>query len=184
MLGAMRESPSHALFDSPLGTCGVAWSTRGIVSLQLPGIDRQELLFRLARRARGSLPGTPPSDVQAVIDRLVAHLGGQPQDLRDAPLDLEGLPPFHRRVYSLAREIPPGSTATYGELAGRLGAPGAARAVGQALAHNPFLILVPCHRVLSASGKLGGFSAHGGLATKRRLLDLEGYVPGGQLRLA
>lgn len=183
-LPAMTGPAFHTLFDSPFGTCGIAWWERGIVSLELPGVDRQELLFRLSRRAPGSLLATPPPAIQEAIDGVVALLGGSPPDLRSAPLDLDRLPPFHQRVYAHAREIPPGSTVTYGELARRLGAPGAARAVGQALARNPFSILVPCHRVLSAAGKMCGFSAHGGVATKERLLELEGYVRGGQLRLA
>jgi methylated-DNA-[protein]-cysteine S-methyltransferase len=93
------------------------------------------------------------------------------------------VPPFHRRVYALARTIPPGATLSYGEVAARIGAPGAARAVGQALGRNPFTIVVPCHRVLAAGGKMGGFSANGGIATKRRLLAIEGAHSTGELRL-
>jgi len=95
-------------------------------------------------------------------------------DLRELVLDMEGLPPFNRRVYELARTIPPGSTLTYGDIAVRLGSPGTARAVGQALGHNPFPIVVPCHRVLAADGRMGGFSAPGGVVTKRRMLAIEG----------
>jgi methylated-DNA-[protein]-cysteine S-methyltransferase len=94
-------------------------------------------------------------------------------------LDMEGVPPFHRRVYEAARQVPPGQTLSYGEIAARAGSPGSARAVGQALGRNPFAILVPCHRVLAANGKLGGFSANGGVDTKRRMLAIEGAKPAG-----
>jgi methylated-DNA-[protein]-cysteine S-methyltransferase len=107
------------------------------------------------------------------IDGIVALLGGEPADLTAVPLDMERLPAFQRAVYEIARTIPPGDTLTYGEIAARLGDPGTARAVGQALGSNPFPIVVPCHRVLAAGGRLGGFSAHGGTATKLRLLTLE-----------
>lgn len=104
---------------------------------------------------------------------MVALLRGEPRDLRDLPLELDGLPEFQRRVYEIARTIPPGSTLSYGELARRMGVPGAARAVGQALGKNPFPIVVPCHRVLAAGGKMGGFSAAGGVSTKARMLRIE-----------
>ncbi|HZP27547.1 MAG TPA: MGMT family protein, partial [Acidimicrobiia bacterium] len=90
--------------------------------------------------------------------------------------DMHGIPRFHQRVYEAARAVPVGTTVTYGELAARVGSPASARAVGQAMAANPFPIVVPCHRVLSAGGRLGGFSATGGLATKRRMLAIEGVV--------
>lgn len=115
------------------------------------------------------------------MDRIAALLSGErgeAADLSAAVLDMDGIAPFHRRVYEAARTVPPGVTVSYGALAERTGAPGAARAVGQALAKNPFALVVPCHRVLGATGKLGGFSAHGGLATKRRLLAIEGAAAG------
>ena len=90
---------------------------------------------------------------------------------------MEGVPPFHRRVYEAAREIPPGDTLSYGAIANRIGSPGSARAVGQALGRNPFAIVVPCHRVVAANGKLGGFSANGGVTTKANLLALETHEP-------
>lgn len=116
----------------------------------------------------------PPRNVQLAIDNIVALLCGEPSDLSAIELEMEDVAPFHRRVYEMARAIPPGRTLAYGELAARLGAPGAARAVGQALGRNPFPIIVPCHRVLAAGRKIGGFSAHGGTATKRRMLAMEG----------
>ncbi len=101
---------------------------------------------------------------------------GQPVDLTPVALDMEGVPPFYRRVYDIARTIPPGRTLTYGDVAIKLGDPTNARAVGQALGRNPFPIVVPCHRVLAAHGSIGGFSASGGAATKRRMLMIEGAL--------
>ncbi len=110
----------------------------------------------------------------SVIDAIVAFLGGQPSDLLSIPLDMDGLPPFHRRVTEVVREIPRGETLAYGDVAYLAGAPRAARAVGQALKQNPFAILVPCHRVIAADGRIGGYTANGGLFTKARLLAIEG----------
>jgi methylated-DNA-[protein]-cysteine S-methyltransferase len=115
----------------------------------------------------------PPGFVAAAIARIQALLQGGADDLADLPLDLEGVPDFQRRVYAVTRAIPPGEVLTYGEVARRVGEPGAARAVGQALGHNPFAPVVPCHRVLAAGGKSGGFSAEGGALTKLRMLEIE-----------
>lgn len=169
--------PALCLFDSPMGKCGIAWSDAGVRAVQLPGADDAATLARLAKVA--GLPagpvgaGAPPPVIAAAVTGIVALLGGAARDLREIPLDETGVPDFARRVYALAREIAPGATLTYGELARRLGEPGAARAVGRALGENPFVIVVPCHRVLAAGGRPGGFSAPGGIATKRRLLEIE-----------
>jgi methylated-DNA-[protein]-cysteine S-methyltransferase len=125
----------------------------------------------------------PPPDVQRALDGIVALLCGKVSDLSAVVLDMDRVPPFHRRVYAVARTIPPGTTLSYGEIAARLGAPGSARAVGQALGRNPFAIVVPCHRVLAAGGKLGGFSANGGITTKLRMLSIEGAQANGQAGL-
>ena len=161
------------LFDTAIGRCGVAWSDRGLVGVQLPEGSEAETRERMLQRFPAAAEIAPPSKVQAAIDRIVALLRGEPSDLSAIALDMEDVAPFHRRVYETARAIPPGKTLAYGEVAARLGATGAARAVGQALGRNPFPIVVPCHRVLAAGGKIGGFSAHGGLATKRRMLAIE-----------
>jgi len=161
------------LFDTAIGRCGVAWSDRGLVGVQLPEASAAETRERMLQRFPAAAETAPPPKVQIAIDGIIALLRGQQNDLSAIALDMEGVAPFHRRVYETARSIPPGKTLAYGEVAARLGAAGAARAVGQALGHNPFPIIVPCHRVLSAGGKIGGFSAHGGTATKRRMLALE-----------
>src|SRR5215813_6123954 len=163
-----------ALFDTAIGRCGVAWGEGGIAGIQLPEAGERETRARMLQRfpVAGEVP--PPPGVQRVIDRIVALLRGESSDLSAVALDMNGVPEFHRRVYEAARTIPPGKTLSYGDVAARAGAPGAARAVGQALGRNPFPIVVPCHRVLAAGGKIGGFSAQGGVATKRRMLAIEG----------
>jgi methylated-DNA-[protein]-cysteine S-methyltransferase len=115
----------------------------------------------------------PAPDIQRAIDRILALLTGEPADLGDIVVDLDAVPEFHRRVYEVARTVPPGQTITYGEIARRLGVPHESREVGQALGRNPIAIIVPCHRVLGADGKMGGFSATGGIVTKRRILEIE-----------
>lgn len=165
--------PSYALFDTAIGICAIAWGDAGVRALQLPEGSAEAARMRLERRFPEAAEATPPADVERVITEIVALLSGEPRDLRDVVLDMTGVPEFHRRVYDVARAIPPGSTLTYGEIAARLGQPQAAREVGQALGANPFPIVVPCHRVLAAGGKTGGFSAHGGVETKLRMLSIE-----------
>jgi len=173
------SAPGFTLFDTPLGRLGVAWSERGLVAVQLPEARASETRARLLRRAPEAREAAPPLVVQGALDGISALLRGERRDLSGVPLDVSRVPPFHQRVYDAARGIPAGATLTYGEVATKIGAPGEARAVGQALARNPFAIVVPCHRVLAAGGRLGGFSANGGVATKLRLLTLEGALPAG-----
>jgi methylated-DNA-[protein]-cysteine S-methyltransferase len=161
------------LFDTSIGKCGIAWGTRGVVAVQLPEVRDLETRARLLERFPDARQMPPPPEVRLALNAIAALLRGEPSDLSSVALDMERVPPFHRRVYEIARTIPQGGTLSYGDIAGRLGAPGSARAVGQALGRNPFAIIVPCHRVLAAGGKLGGFSAQGGAATKLRLLSIE-----------
>ncbi len=162
------------LFDTPIGRCGIAWGGRGVVGVQLPEAREGTTRARLTVRFPDARDATPPPAVRRAVEAIVALLRGEASDLATIELDLDQVPPFQRRVYEVARTIPPGTTLSYGELATRMGSQGAARAVGQALGRNPFAIVVPCHRVLAASGKLGGFSANGGITTKLRLLSIEG----------
>ncbi len=164
------------LFDTALGRCGIAWSDRGVTGVQLPEASDERTIARLRRRRPRTRMSAPSAEARRAIEGMTALLRGEPVSLDDVALDMEGVPPFNRRVFELARTIPAGRTSTYGELAVRLGDAGSARAVGEALGHNPFPIVVPCHRVLAASGKLGGFSAHGGATTKRRMLIIEGAL--------
>jgi methylated-DNA-[protein]-cysteine S-methyltransferase len=130
---------------------------------------------RMRRRLPGVEAREAPARVQTAIDGIAALLGGEARDLADVEIDMDGVPEFHQRVYEVARTIAPGKTSTYGEIAVRLGSPGAARAVGQALGRNPFAIIVPCHRVVGADNKLVGFSANGGIKTKLKMLKIEGW---------
>jgi methylated-DNA-[protein]-cysteine S-methyltransferase len=170
----MAAARGYRIFRTALGECGIAWSDRGVLGVQLPEARESGTRARLSRRFPGVTEGAPPAAVGRAIDGIAALLAGSSPDLAFVALDMDAVPPFHRRVYDASREIGPGSTTTYGALAARIGAPGAARAVGQALARNPFAPVVPCHRVLAANGRIGGFSAAGGIATKLRLLALEG----------
>lgn len=167
------QTLGFSLFDSSIGCCGIAWSAGGITGVQLPEADAAATRARMQRRFAGAPECQPPADVQLAMREVTALLNGERNDLRHIALDLDGVGDFHRRVYALARAIEPGRTCTYGELARALGEPGAARAVGQALGHNPFAPVVPCHRILAAQGRSGGFSASGGVATKLRMLLIE-----------
>ena len=165
---------SFALFDTAIGKCGIAWSDHGIAGVQLPEAEEQQTRARMLHRFPTAGETEPPPEVRQAIDSVVALLRGKHSDLSSITLDMAGVPPFHRRVYEVARAIRPGKTLAYGDIAAQLGVRGAARAVGQALGQNPFPIIVPCHRVLAAGGKICGFSAHGGTATKLRMLAIEG----------
>ncbi len=177
------HSAGFFVFDTPIGACALAWNERGIAGAWLPEQDGAALRARIARRLPLVPEQAPPAGAKCVAARIVGLLEGGRDDLRDIVLDLSATPHFHRRVYDVARAIPPGRTLTYLEVAQALGEPGAARAVGQALGRNPFPIIVPCHRVLAAGGKAGGFSAPGGVRTKYRLLEIEGAFGGGEAQL-
>jgi methylated-DNA-[protein]-cysteine S-methyltransferase len=169
----MSES-GFTLFETAIGTCGIAWGPHGIRTVRLPEASPRATRARILTRCPDAREAAPPPAVQRTIDGIVALLRGEAADLRDVELDLEGIAPFDRAVYAVARTIPPGATLTYGEVAAQLAEAGTARDVGQSLGNNPFPIVVPCHRVLAAGGKLRGFSAPGGVATKLRLLTIEG----------
>ncbi len=161
------------LFDTVIGRCGLAWGQRGLIGVQLPEATPGAAWARLRKRFPDAVEAEPPEEIEAVIDRIRDLLGGERDALADIPLELDGQSPFNLRVYAIARAIRPGETSTYGQVATAMGEPGASRAVGKALGENPWPIVVPCHRVLAASGKMGGFSANGGAETKARLLTLE-----------
>jgi methylated-DNA-[protein]-cysteine S-methyltransferase len=163
-----------ALFDTPIGICGIEWSPRGINGLQLPMGSDEKTRARIRQRHGDIAEAAPTEEVQRAIDRIVKLLAGERDDLRDIALDLNGVPDFNRGVYDIARTIPPGQTMTYGDIAKRLGGVELSRDVGQALGRNPCPIVVPCHRVLAAGQKPGGFSARGGVDTKLKMLAIEG----------
>ncbi|MBV9172349.1 MAG: MGMT family protein [Chloroflexi bacterium] len=170
-------------FETAIGTGAVVWSEAGVLGIQLPEAAAARVAQRVRRRFPHAVSTAPPEFVLEAIDLMCALLQGQPADLSNVPLDMQRVPEFAQRVYHVARTIGPGETLSYGQIARRLGEPRMAREVGQALARNPFPIVVPCHRVVAANGKLGGFSATGGVATKQRLLEIEGANVAWQLQL-
>ena len=167
------SAPGYTLFDTAIGVCALAWGERGVVGFWLPEATPDHTRARVLRRHPDAVEGAPPTPVQAAIGATITLLAGEPRDLIDIVVELDHLPDFDRRVLDVTRAIPPGSTLTYGQVAARVGEPGAAQAVGKALGRNPIPVIVPCHRVLAAGGKLNGFSAPGGVRTKRRLLEIE-----------
>jgi methylated-DNA-[protein]-cysteine S-methyltransferase len=170
---------NFSIFDTALGACGIVWTARGIAGVQIHDGSERATRAGLLRRFPGAREATPPADVQHAIGGIGALLRGERPDLNDVAIDTENLPAFNCKVYDITRAIPPGATLTYGEIAERLGDKLLARDVGQALGQNPIPLIVPCHRVLASGGKSGGFSVSGGVATKLRLLTIEGAQPNG-----
>jgi methylated-DNA-[protein]-cysteine S-methyltransferase len=169
-----RMALYFAVFDTEIGACGIAWGACGIMGVQLPEANVQLTRARLRRRFPEAHEAPPNAVAKSAVEGIILLLRGERINLSALPLDMRFVPPFHRRVYDAARQLEPGTATTYGALAVQIGSPGAARAVGQALARNPFALIVPCHRVVAANGRTGGFSANGGVATKLRLLAIEG----------
>jgi methylated-DNA-[protein]-cysteine S-methyltransferase len=169
----------YSIFDTTIGRCGIAWGDHGVLSVQLAEAREIETRRRMLRQYPDARELRPPLNVEFAVDGIVALLRGQPADFSDVTLDLNGVSPFNRRVYEFARAIPRGETLTFAEFARRLGASGAAHAVGQAIGRNPFAIIVPCHRVLAAAGETDGTCMNGGVISKRRLLSLEGALAKG-----
>lgn len=174
-------------FETDIGCCAVAWSELGIKGSQLPEATPAATRERMLARFAGAVEALPPAAVLLAVQGVQRLLGGHSSDhteLLAARLDHSGVSPFNAQVHALTRLIPVGQTLTYGEIARRLGNPGAARAVGRAEGRNPFAPIVPCHRVLAAASakvklrELGGFSAPGGVATKLRLLSIEARAAG------
>ncbi|PZQ75380.1 MAG: cysteine methyltransferase [Variovorax paradoxus] len=181
-------SSGIAIFETAIGHCSLAWGPRGLVGVQLPEVDgdlasKQARMRRDFPRLAELTEAQRPPEVVAAIEAIRALLTGRNEvdaQVLQIALDEEGVTDFHRRVYAIARRIPPGETRTYGDIAEELGDKTLARAVGQALGANPFAPVVPCHRVLGAKGWQGGFSAPGGPMLKLRMLAIEGAEPGGQ----
>jgi methylated-DNA-[protein]-cysteine S-methyltransferase len=167
----------YTIFDTGIGRCGIAWGPSGIVGVQLAEareIDTRRRLFQLYPDAREL---RAPENVGIAIEGIAALLRGETGDLSDVTLDMTGIPVFSQRVYALARAIPRGETRTYAEIASALRASGAVHSVTQAIARNPFMIIVPCHRVLEAGHYADKISPNGGAISKRRLLSIEGASP-------
>jgi methylated-DNA-[protein]-cysteine S-methyltransferase len=164
----------YTIFDAAIGRCGIAWSQSGIIGVQLPEAREIETRRRLFQFSPDAREQRPPLNVETAIDGIVALLRGEPCDLSDITLDMSGIQAFNQRVYAFTRSIPRGETRTYAEVATSLKLPGAVRSVAQALARNPFVIIVPCHRVLEAGGYADRISRNAGVISKRRLLSIEG----------
>jgi methylated-DNA-[protein]-cysteine S-methyltransferase len=173
-LSEMSSQLTHyCLFDTAIGPCGVAWSRHGVTRLQLPETDASATERRVSARAARASEAAPAEIDQLIVD-LQGYMTGRDVSFAAVAVDLTNVEPFRLKVYQAARAIPWGHTVSYGELAQRIGFAGGARAVGQALSRNPVPIIIPCHRVLAKGHRVGGFSAHGGIFTKERLLALEG----------
>lgn len=174
----MEAAPiHHTLFPTAIGTCGVAWSARGLVAIALPERDEAATEKRLRAKSRSAGKAEPPPEIAQAITLIQKYCAGERVDFSAVPVDLSGVDPERRRVYEVMRGLRFGETTTYGALARQAGAAEedweAPQRVGAAMGRNPLPIVVPCHRVLAARGKLGGFSAYGGTMTKEKLLALE-----------
>jgi methylated-DNA-[protein]-cysteine S-methyltransferase len=171
----IQAAHRYAIFDTVAGYCGIAWNEAGIARFQLPVRTAEAAPRYLLRRLPGAKPGTPTMEVREAVAAVKRYFAGERIEFSDVRLDLEDQVEFFKRIYAAARRVGWGHTTTYGTLAKELGAgPEAARDVGEAMAKNPVPLIIPCHRVLAAGGKVGGFSAPGGSATKIRMLELEG----------
>jgi methylated-DNA-[protein]-cysteine S-methyltransferase len=173
----------YTIFDTTLGRCGIAWSDAGIVGVQLPEAREIETLRRLFRLFPEASELRPPPSVETVIDGIVTMLRGQDADLTDASLDMTDVSAFNQRVYDHLRQIPRGETRSHEQIATHFDVAGALHPVADALAKNPFPLIVPCHRVLDAGKDLDQVSPHNGVISKRRLLSLEGARPDAGLTL-
>src|SRR6185312_3948109 len=172
----MADSAHHHLFETAIGLCGVAWNGRGLTGVQLPEKDRETTERRLAAKS-GSTPGEPPAWVMSLIDDIRKYLAGEAKaDFSNVAVDLSGMDELRQKLYTALRGVEFGRTVTYGDLAKQIGLEGweGARDVGAAMGSNRVPIVIPCHRVLAAGNKPGGFSAYGGVKTKQKLLALEG----------
>ena len=170
-----RTAHRYLIFETASGFCGIAWNGVGITRFQLPTRSAATTERLLLRRVPGAEPGAPTAEVAEAVAAVRRYFEGEETDFSGFTLDLGEQDALFTRIYTAARQVRWGHTTTYGALAKELGAgPEVARDVGQAMAQNPVALIIPCHRVLAASGKVGGFSAPGGSASKVRMLELEG----------
>jgi methylated-DNA-[protein]-cysteine S-methyltransferase len=170
-----QSAQNYFIFETAAGFCGIAWNNVGITRFQLPTRSTRATERVLLSRMPGAKPGTPTPEVAGAVAAVKRYFAGEETDFSGFKLDLGQQDPFFERIYAAARQVGWGHTTTYGTLAKELGVgPEAARDVGQAMAENPVALIIPCHRVLAAGGKIGGFSAPGGVAAKIRMLELEG----------
>lgn len=167
------SSQRLAIFNTALGHCGIVWMGHGIAGVSLPEGSEEKTRARLKKRFPDAIETPPSADIQKIIDDVIALIAGEKIDFSYVALDHAPLPEFSQRVYDIVRTIPIGHTLTYGDVAKKLGDVALSREVGQAMGRNPTPVIMPCHRVVAASGKTGGFSAPGGVDTKMLLLSIE-----------
>jgi methylated-DNA-[protein]-cysteine S-methyltransferase len=173
----MHRQTRHSVFETAAGFAAIGWGSSGVVSFQLPALTREAAERALLRRLPASTPVEPPSDVCDVIEAARRYFDGAKVDFSSVPVDLGEQEPFFLRIYGVVRHLGWGETTTYGDIAKRLSeGTEAARVVGEAMARNPVPLIIPCHRVTAAGGRVGGFSAPGGSASKAHMLELEGVA--------
>ena len=175
-----NKGARFVLFGTAIGRCALMWRGGLVVGAALPERDEAAIRARIAERFPEAEESEPPAFITEAVALIVRLLAGERVDLGGIPIDLGAAADLDRKAYGAVRRIPPGEVRTYGDIAREIGAPSAAQAVGAALARNPVPIVVPCHRVLASGGRSGGFSAPGGVATKFRMLEIEGARRGGE----
>jgi len=174
----MTSASGYCLFDTAIGACGISWNARGITQVQIADKDRATTEAHIRKRS-GAEPATPPQQVSDVIALVQRYLGGERVDFSNVTVDIDNVGEFRRKLYEALRTISYGKTTTYGGLGKMIGGEATdAREIGQAMGRNPVPIIIPCHRVLAAGNRIGGFSAPGGISTKEKLLALEGVFAG------
>lgn len=176
-MGVAYVGVAYTVFDTAVGRCAIAWGQNGVLGVQLADVREIETRRRLLRQFPEARELPPPADVQYFIDSIGIALRGQFAELSDIPLDMSNLSPFDCRIYEMVRRIPRGETRTRAEIATQVGSPGIVHSLAQALARNPFALVVPCHRVLESAGRIDGIPTNGGAMTRARLLSLEGALP-------
>jgi len=178
MENVSRITAGHAVLETVIGFMGIAWNEKGLIRLCLPERSREAVERRLFRHAGVSTATAQPQWVVELIAAIKAYAAGKKVDFSTVPVDLSGIDDFRLAIYDAARKLAFGETTTYGELASRAGHAGLARETGAALGANPVPLVIPCHRILAAGGRIGGFSATGGSATKEKMLAMEGVRVG------
>ena len=167
------SAQQFAIFETAFGACGIVWTARGIAGVNLPEGSEESTRAGVVKRFPEAAEAKPDAEVQKIIGEVVALIAGDKIDFSHVTLDHAPLPEFSKRVYEIVRTIPIGQTLTYGDIAKKLGDVSLSREIGQAMGRNPTPVIMPCHRVVAASGKTGGFSAPGGVDTKMKLLSIE-----------
>lgn len=166
-------APGHHVFETAFGFCGAGWTSEGLARFTLPMAEPAMVTSQITRHLPASQAAEPEGAMADLVDAARRYFSGSREDFSHVPIDLAGVDPFRRALYAAMRKLAFGETVTYGGLCARAGFPNAARETGMAMGRNPLPLIIPCHRVLAAGGRIGGFSAPGGVATKQKMLALE-----------